>query len=64
MSDNERLCSNCNKAARLSSALVFQHGGKVVGVICDDCQKATKIRIDLTRTKKGWKFTQYFPVEA
>lgn len=64
MSDNERLCSNCNKAARLSSALVIQHGGKVVGVICDDCQMAKKIRVDLEKTNAGWKFNQYYPVEA
>jgi hypothetical protein len=64
MSDNERLCSNCNKPARLSTALVLQHGGKVIGVVCDDCQQAKKIRIDLAKGAKGWKFTQYYPVEA
>lgn len=64
MSDSERLCSNCQKPAKLSHALVLQHGGKVVGVICDDCQKAKKIRIDLEKTPDGWQFTQYYPVEA
>jgi hypothetical protein len=44
--------------------LTVQDGKRVVAKICPECQKAKKIQITLEKTEKGWKFFQYFPVEA
>jgi hypothetical protein len=62
--DDKRKCSNCQKETRLSHALVVQHGGRVIAVICDGCQQAKKVQVTFEKTKKGWKFFQYFPLEG
>ena len=64
MSGSERACSNCNRPTRLDRALTVQKNGRLITVICEDCQQAQKIQITLDRPQQQWQFYQYFPVEA
>lgn len=67
MKNDLRVCSNCNESARLSHSLVIQHGSRIVGVICPNCQQAKKIQLTLKRENienDGWHFLQYFPLEG
>lgn len=61
---NERPCSNCAKATRLDQALVINDKGRLIAVICEECQQAKKIQLTLVKKKQQWSFYQYFPVEV
>jgi len=62
---DDHQCSNCGKSAKVSKSLIVQEGsGREVARICESCQKASKIQITMERSNEGWRFYQYFPVEA
>jgi len=63
-SDHDHKCDNCQRNAHLGKAVTVQQGGRVVAVLCEDCQQAKKINITLTRKMLNWEFSQYFPVEV
>lgn len=62
--DDKRKCSNCSKETRLSHALTVQQGGRVVAVLCGECQQARKVQLTFERKTSGWEFFQYFPLEG
>lgn len=61
---NERPCSNCQKDAKLSHALTVTNHGRLVAVLCEECQRAQKIQLTFAKEKNQWGFTQYFPLES
>ena len=61
---NQRKCSNCGELAHVDRALILQQQGRVIAVLCEDCQQAKKVQITIHRDPTDWKFFQFFPLEA